>query len=258
LYIYELKGYSRELAGELGEGLLGVWVEGEESYVFFRRPAAEELKRAAAAHGLELVGSYEMSYEQWQGGQVGEVEVGGLKIVPVWYGFKPGPRVLVIDPGVVFGGGAHPTTRLCLELLAMRAREGSLGRVVDLGCGSGILGLAAARWGAKEVVGVDLNPLCVELARANAELNGIKLTAVEADAVEAAGWEADVVVANLPWAVLSEMLEGPLGGKGDVILGGLLRSQAREALWRLERLGYRVRQQLDEDFCWFAIWAVGG
>jgi ribosomal protein L11 methyltransferase len=97
---------------------------------------------------------------------------GRLWIVPSWHA-APDPQaiVLVLDPGMAFGTGSHPTTRLCLEWLERRVFPGM--SVLDYGCGSGILAIAAARLGAGEVVGVDIDPQAVTAARNNAESNGV-------------------------------------------------------------------------------------
>ena len=121
------------------------------------------------------------------------VEVSGLWIGPPW---EPPPEdvpTVVIDPGRAFGTGAHPTTRLCVELLARVPR----GSVLDVGCGSGVLAIAAARLGHGPLVGVDVDPVAVEAARENARANGVELDAHVLDATLEPLPKADLAVANI-------------------------------------------------------------
>ena len=121
------------------------------------------------------------------------VRVGGLWIGPPWEDPDPGEPAVVIDPGRAFGTGAHPTTRLCIELLA-RAERGSL---LDVGCGSGVLSIAAARLGFDPVRSVDNDPIAVETTIANAAVNGVALEAIVLDGLVDELPPADLVVANV-------------------------------------------------------------
>jgi ribosomal protein L11 methyltransferase len=122
------------------------------------------------------------------------VRVGPLWIGPPWES-PPGDVIaIVIDPGRAFGTGAHPTTRLCLELLL----DGPPGSLLDVGCGSGVLAIAAAKLGYAPVVAVDVDPVAVETAAGNAEANGAAITARAADALaEPSLPTAEVAVANI-------------------------------------------------------------
>jgi ribosomal protein L11 methyltransferase len=165
--------------------------------------------------------------------------------------------VLRLDPGLVFGSGLHPTTRHCLELLLRRAALGPLGRVLDLGCGTGILGLAAALLGAEAVLAVDLNPLCVSTTQHNARLNGLALEVVEGQAQDHADRPAEVVLANLHWpaqqAVLARLELGPAAK--DLILSGLMRSQRHPLEARLTELGCAIWERREAEDTWFTLWA---
>jgi ribosomal protein L11 methyltransferase len=131
------------------------------------------------------------------------VEVAGLWLGPPWEAPPGRLRAVVIDPGRAFGTGAHPTTRLCVELLAATERRGSL---LDVGCGSGVLSIAAVRLGYGHVIAVDSDPVAVETTRANAAANGVVLEARVLDAVRGPLPAADVAVANVLRAPVEAIL----------------------------------------------------
>jgi len=149
-----------------------------------------------------------------------------LWIVPSWCE-PPDPDALtiVLDPGLAFGTGSHPTTRLCIEWLARRVGGGE--RVLDYGCGSGILAIAAMKFGAGAALGVDIDPDAVTAARANAARNdaGARFQ----DTVAPLDMNADLVVANIlanPLKVLAPLLAAHTRRGGRIALAGLLASQA--------------------------------
>ena len=134
---------------------------------------------------------------------------------------------LVLDPGLAFGTGTHPTTALCLEWLDGLDLEGRT--VVDFGCGSGILAIAAALLGAKEVFATDIDPQALTATRDNAQRNGVvdRISLCLPDAMPAV--QADVVVANIlagPLAELADTLVGHVAPGGRLALAGLLSDQA--------------------------------
>ena len=156
------------------------------------------------------------------------VEIGiRLWVGPSWH-TPPAHRIAVrIDPGLAFGTGSHPTTRLVLAFLERTVRGGE--RVLDYGCGSGILALAAAKLGAAEVVATDIDPTALETALANARTNGVELKAALPEALPAALY--DVVVSNIlaqPLVVLAPLLAARTAPGGRIALAGILESQAAE------------------------------
>ena len=203
-------------------------------------PAADVaglLAAAVAAVGLDAIPAYtvepvaEQNWVQLTQSQFDPIRVSErLWIVPSWHD-SPDPAAinLILDPGMAFGTGSHPTTRLCLEWLERQVSAGC--SVLDYGCGSGILAIAAARLGAGRVAGVDIDSQAVDAARANAERNGV--TALFADSAQPVAGEYDVVVANIlsnPLRVLAPAICAHVRSGGQLALSGILREQAAEII----------------------------
>ena len=153
-----------------------------------------------------------------------------LWIVPSWHQ-APDPQaiVLVLDPGMAFGTGSHPTTRLCLEWLERRVLPGM--SMLAYGCGSGILAIAAARRGAGDVLGVDIDPQAVIAARNNAEGNGV--SARFQDSAHELHGQFDLVVANIlanPLKVMAPLISAHVRQGGSLALSGVLFEQAEELI----------------------------
>jgi ribosomal protein L11 methyltransferase len=195
------------------------------------------LSEALAAVGLAELPTFsveEIAEQNWvelTQSQFDPIRVSGrLWIVPSWHESPdPGAINLILDPGMAFGTGSHPTTRLCLEWLEKTVTAGAT--VLDYGCGSGILAIAAARLGAGRVAGVDIDPQAVEAARANAERNAV--TALFADSAEPVAGEYDLVVANIlsnPLRVLAPAICAHVRKGGRLALSGILREQADEII----------------------------
>jgi len=154
------------------------------------------------------------------------VVAGGVWIGPPWERSPTGIAVVVIDPGRAFGTGAHPTTRLCMELLA-GARTGSL---LDVGCGSGVLAIVAARLGFGPIAAVDVDPVAVEVTRANAAANGVVLEASVVDATTAPLPVADVAVANIALDSVEAVLTR-LGAREAITSGYLAGTRPAAPGW---------------------------
>jgi ribosomal protein L11 methyltransferase len=130
------------------------------------------------------------------------VRAGGLWVGPPWEEPAAGEPAVVIDPGRAFGTGAHPTTRASLELLARRPSSSLL----DAGCGSGVVAIAAARLGFGPIVALDADPVAVEVTKENAARNGVVIEARQLDVLEGALPRAELVVANIELQVVESLL----------------------------------------------------
>ncbi len=151
-------------------------------------------------------------------------------IVPTWH--QPpaaAQRLIRLDPGLAFGTGTHPTTRMCLRWIARQAEAGKpLGRVLDYGCGSGILAIAAALHGATSVDAIDIDPAAVQSTQDNAAANGVQLNAGLPD--QARG-HYQLVLANIlstPLKLLAPLLCGHLAPGAPLVLAGVLTRQTAE------------------------------
>jgi len=198
-----------------------------------RTDAAAALARACAAAGLDPVPDYrtaEVPEQDWvklTQSQFAPTRVSArLWVVPSWHAAPDGSAInIVLDPGLAFGTGSHPSTRLCLDWLDRHLIPGS--SVIDYGCGSGILANAAAKLGAGRVVGVDIDPLALVTSRYNAEQNRVAATFVGADGLRP--HPSDVVMANIlsnPLKILAPLLAELTVPRGQVVLSGILAPQA--------------------------------
>jgi ribosomal protein L11 methyltransferase len=195
--------------------------------------AAALIRRVSASLNLAAphFSTREIADEDWvrkTQAQFAPIEIGTrLWIGPTWHRAPAGRAAVQLDPGLAFGTGTHPTTRLVLSFLEQRIRGGE--RVLDYGCGSGILAIAAAKLGAARVDGVDVDPQAVETAAANARANGVVLRAALPEALAAATY--DIVVSNIlaqPLIVLAPLLAARTAAGGRLALSGILESQAGE------------------------------
>ena len=188
-----------------------------------------EAAAADIAAPLPAFETYPVADEDWvrkTQSQFGPIEIAPrFFVVPTW-SEPPDPSALNIrlDPGLAFGTGSHPTTRLCLTWLRAVLRGGE--SVLDYGCGSGILGIAAARLGAGRVIGVDVDPQALRAGAANARLNGVDAAFVHPD--ELATERFAVVVANIlanPLILLAPALATRVAAGGRLALSGVLAEQ---------------------------------
>lgn len=175
-----------------------------------------------------------------------------LVIKPVWEEYSPSPEEVVveIDPGMAFGTGTHPSTVMCLQLLEEYVGGGE--RVIDVGTGSGILAIAAARLGAAAVIGIDCDPIAVKSARSNVELNGIadRVSLRQGDLLAGGQDTAHLIVANLTAdliKVLAGQLDPILLPGGQAILAGIITARQAEVQDSLREAGYVTCEARTQD-----------
>jgi ribosomal protein L11 methyltransferase len=194
--------------------------------------AATWLSFQAWAHGMELQSIAELADRDWvqlTQAQFQPSEIApGFWIVPSWHEPPARARHLIrLDPGQAFGTGTHPTTRMCLRWIARHADpQAPWSRVLDYGCGSGILAIAAALHGAGKVDAVDIDPVAVATTAANAHANSVALRAATPEAARGA---YGLVLANIlatPLTLLAPLLSGHVAPGGSLVLAGILERQA--------------------------------
>ncbi len=168
-----------------------------------------------------------------------------ILIRPRWVEMTPNPNdvEIALDPGMAFGTGTHPTTQLCLEGIEAYLQAGY--RVLDLGCGSGILAIAAAKFGASDVLALDIEPLAVAITKENAAENGVqhKITAQEGslESVVTSARRFDMIVVNILAKIIIAMCDQHLGDTvrpgGVALFSGIIAEQAEEVEAALRRTG---------------------
>ena len=195
---------------------------------------------AAAAIGLSATPAYatrtveEQDWVRLTQSQFAPIHIGkNIWVVPSWHDAPVADAlILELDPGLAFGTGSHPTTRLCMEWLEANAPKHV--SILDYGCGSGILAMVAKKLGAASVIGVDIDPQAIESARFNAERNhcDIEFTLPEEfGTAHPSSEKFDVVVANIlssPLKLMAPMLAGRVAAGGSLVLSGVLARQAEE------------------------------
>lgn len=195
------------------------------------REAADLLALQDFFAGCETVGVRPVADQDWvrlTQSQFAPVDITPtFWIVPSWH--EPpaaAQQIIRLDPGLAFGTGTHPTTRMCLRWIAQRNLSGQ--RVLDYGCGSGILAIGAAKFGASEIVAVDIDPAAVESTHINAANNHVTLQVGLPDVAQGS---FNVVLANIlatPLKVLAPLLCAHVATGGHLVLAGILERQAQE------------------------------
>ena len=194
-------------------------------------PLVEEAAQRAGLARIPSFAKKRLDDDDWvrrTQAQFGPIEVGArLWIGPSWHEPKAGRAAVRLDPGLAFGTGTHPTTRLMLDFLETDIRGGE--RVLDYGCGSGILAIAAAKLGAAHIDAVDVDPVAVETAAQNARTNHVVLNAALPEALPSGVY--DMVLSNIlaqPLITLAPLLAARTAARGRIALSGILQSQASD------------------------------
>ncbi|MBR9987618.1 MAG: 50S ribosomal protein L11 methyltransferase [Desulfosarcina sp.] len=256
LYIYYLSGRFRPGRAFNPEDYIGCWEEGEFSFLFFTRPNMALVEATVnPLAGLKLLDHYHMTHEQWQGGDIVPCRIGRFTISPPWFEVdkKKADTTIILDPGVVFGTGTHPTTRDCLEALQLAFEDTPIRSVLDLGTGTGLLALAAARMGCPKVLAADLTLLAARTAQKNVMLNGLseRILVAQGDAEKFMDFTSDLVVTNIHYDVMKNLIEtSGFLKKKRFILSGLMRSEAAHIESRLADLPVETIRRWDQDGIW--------
>jgi len=208
--------------------------------------------------GCEVLGIEEIAEQDWvqlTQSQFAPVEITPeFWIVPSWHEPPAQASVTIrLDPGLAFGTGTHPTTRMCLRWIARQARQPGAVRVLDYGCGSGILAIGAAKFGATEVDAVDIDLAAVAAAARNAQANQV---AIRTGLPELASGTYQMVLANIlasPLKVLAPLLWSHVAVGGGLVLAGILARQADEL--KAAYAPYADLQVSDSDDGWILMTA---
>lgn len=231
LHIYEVEGILEHIPDLWrSKGFLGAWEDGGYTFLFFSSESRDLIQESLSEVGTSKVRSETViPYEDWEAGTwLKPFEVGPLVFAPPWDAAHIQDPIIV-DPGVSFGSGFHGSTRACLELLVRLYQMQKPRIVLDLGTGSGILALAAARLGAEMVLAVDNQPAALEKAVENVASNrmGEKVQVRRGDVLELVEEPAHLVTANLHLDLLLELVRRPaLWEKTWCIVSGLIGRQA--------------------------------
>lgn len=219
---------------------------------------SERYESEGIEHSIELLDCAEEDWRNNWKQYFHPLSVGkNLMIVPSWYeNFDAqGRTVLNIDPGLAFGTGGHETTRLCLEMCEKYMNRGD--SVLDVGCGSGILGIAALLCGADSAVGVDIDEKAVDTARENAELNGVsdRFTAVCGSFTDKVSGKYDIVLANIvadAILFLSKGISDFMKPDAVYIMSGIIDTRAEEVKQGVSRWFDIIEEHLDGGWACFA------
>lgn len=216
--------------------LIGTWEEDSKTIIIFHAAKDRLIEDLCSQYSCHLFYQADLDYADWEmGREVAPFSVGSLQIAPVWH---PDPADIKLDPSVVFGNGFHPSTRLCLEaLVKYRSKLSRAFTGLDLGCGTGLLGLGAAKLGANRITAVDYNRLACEVAKKNAVANGaeeiiqVKQLDLRQELPET---NVDIIMANLHYELLAEIFQKPVFWQaGLYILSGFMHGGEEKLLTAL-------------------------
>jgi len=264
LFIYYLKGRLALSDQKFQHNFIGTWQEDGDSILFFSTSADQQIENLLHRQPhLEYVDGYRMPYNQWLGEKFTTFEHGAFRIMPPWEAVDDQVNsvtdklTIILDPGLVFGTGTHPTTRDCLAALEIAAESMQISSVLDLGTGTGLLALAAARLGIERIVGIDLNHLAAKTARRNVRLNQLenRIVIAQGRAEEMIAYPTDLLIANIHYDVMHHLImnKGFLAKK-RFILSGLMRSEAKHITGSLQRSPVKLLKQWTQDGIWHTIY----
>jgi len=264
LYIYYLKGHITSRDMDFGDRFIGNWQEDQFSFLFFSAPVIEMMDQVLHSQPqLTLLDQYTIPYTDWLGEKPGVIETDRFLIMPPWQetDLPEGKMPIILDPGVVFGTGAHPTTMDCLKALELAFDERPFHTIFDLGTGTGLLAIAAARLGGKKILAADINYLAAKTAYRNVQLNHLSDTVLVIQATVEKAWfrPADLVVANIHYEAMRYLFDSNLFSVNThFILSGLLRNQIQPVMEILTRKHARMIQKWHQDGVWHTLYGKIG
>lgn len=257
LYIYQLGGRLTSQKEIHPQCFIGNWEEDDFSFLFFSNPVPEEIQKLLRSQPhLTYMDSYHISYAQWQGAILTSFDQGCFRVIPPWEIDAVGRHAqqpIILDPGLVFGTGTHPTTQDCLDAVELAFWEKTPEVVLDLGTGTGLLALAAARLGCKINLAVDLNLLAAKTAAKNVRLNNLerRVAVVQGYAEDFIALPADLLIANIHYEIIKKLIRTEsFAAKKRFILSGLLRSEAKQVRIELERLPAKIIKSWTHEGIW--------
>lgn len=236
------------------KGIIHIYINPEENPLESTSFLKERLDALGIEHEITVS---DCKLEDWQNNwkqYFHPMPIGDkLLIRPVWIDDydADGRAVLDIEPGLAFGSGSHPTTRLCLQTLERYVKDGD--SVLDIGCGSGILSIATLLLGAKTALGVDIDAIAVKTAKENAKQNGFgedRFNAVEGNLSDKVDGKFDIVVANIVADIIMEFnttVGNFLKDDGVYITGGIIESREDEVLYSFAQNGFEVKERFEDN-----------
>ncbi len=211
LYTYHLD--LKDLPEIIDPDLIGTWIEDETAILFFHKPKERLVQEICEQSGATVIYEADLDYTDWEAGrEIGPFTVEDVTVAPVW---SKTEADILLDPSVIFGSGFHPSTHLCLEglLKYLKTPEIKINSALDLGCGTGLLAIAAALQGVERITAIDNNRLACEVALANVERNNVQnLVQVQERDLRANPPQTqgvDLVMANLYKGLMIELFENP-------------------------------------------------
>lgn len=220
------------------------------TYLKYVKDSVENLEQFGFDKGKGIVTTLKVNEEDWENNwkkyykptKIGEKVV----IKPIWEEYKKNPEEIIVelDPGMAFGTGTHETTRMCIESLEKYVREEDV--IFDIGTGSGILAITAAKLNAKMVVGVDLDEVAVDSAKKNVGFNDLdNIKIIHGDLMDVVKGKANVIVANIIAdiiIVLSKDVKSFLEKGGYFISSGIIKDRKEEVVSSLKENGFKIKE----------------
>ena len=256
LYIYYLQGRLAPETSISSQFFIGNWEEDGYSFLFFSRPCPQVIEKVLIYQSeLTLLDKYHMTYEQWLGEKPTAFKTGNFSIVPPWQDREENRDniKIILNPGLVFGTGTHPTTQDCLQALEFIFTTESIHTAIDLGTGTGLLSLAAAKLGCKKILSVDMNRLAAKTALNNVYLNELdkQICIIQGAAEDWIDRPADLLVANIHYDVMKRLIiSDGFSKKKWFILSGLLRSEAKDVETTLYRYSPKILKFWKNNGIW--------